>query len=83
VTGIGHVLDTAQTETATVTGASAGPVYASTHRLYYVLVFDGAGAHGSDNANYTPDQLITTPIVVTGGAGIPLVMHHRKQMAVN
>ena len=82
VTGIGHVLDTAQVETATITGASAGPTYASSHRLYYVLTFDGAGAHGSDNANYTPDQLITTPIVVAAG-GIPIIMHHRKQMAGN
>ncbi len=82
VTGLGIVLDTAQTETATITGASAGPTYASSHRLYYLCLFDATGAHGSANANFTPDQLITTPIVA-GGLGIPLVMHHRKQMAVN
>ena len=52
VTGLGHVLDTAQVETATITGASAGPTYASSHRLYYVLIFDATGAHGSANANF-------------------------------
>ncbi len=81
VTGIGHVLDTVQTETATISSASASPTYSAGDRLYYVLVFDATGAHGSANANFAPSEVITTPIEAGAGLGMPLVMHHRKQMA--
>ncbi len=67
VTGLGIVLDTAQLETATITGADAPPAYAANDRLYYVAVFDATGAHGNQAFNWTPVDFITTPIVVAGG----------------
>jgi len=82
-TGLGIVLDTAQVESTTIVGANApANAYESGDRMWYVLVFNSAGAHGNNSGNFTPDQLITTPIEVVAG-GIPIIMHHRRQMAVN
>ena len=76
-TGIGDDLDAA-VKAITITGASAGPTYASGDRLYYVFVGDTAADHGNEQWGWTPSQLMTTPIVEAGPVTIPDL--HMAQM---
>ena len=71
-------------KTHTVSGSAVTP--ADNDKVYCVLVVDFAADHGNVSFNFTPDQLVDTPIVAAGategGVGKPpVILSHATMRA--
>lgn len=84
-TGLGLATNAGQQNVTLTQGAGHSPQSAADSQPFIILVFTNVDDHGGSSIAVTPSLVIDSPIDdgAAAGLGIPLVMHHRKQMAGN